>query len=369
MVNTTTDKVGDKVQKSDFGHLSNKPNQLKLDLFSLRNTKHIQDTRKEVLKSIGILSPWERLRNYPKKIISKRAAQKEEKRKAQELQKKKIRQDVPLNEKAKLSIGTKKDREQESVEKEDQSKQIKPVLKAGTHQAKDVAADKTQQKKEELKAKKVEAEKRKEKELDFLKAKETELKKVKWTSPDILKTNLVKENAVVFINWRKNISLLLLGVFLSIAIVGVAHQSVAIENREIKEAEEILLGKINKINKKIELAKNNIKEVMILQNKLILIESLLDKHVYWTNFFKFLEDTTIEDVYYSGFSGTTNGTYVLLASAESFNMLAKQIAGFRANEKVVFVRTDGGSVGAVDGEGSRVSFSLELKINPEIFYR
>ena len=328
----------------------NKPTQLKWDPFSLRNPKYIQNTRKEVLKSIGIFSPWEKLKNYPKYLNDKISAKQEEKRKRKKLQKDKVRREALIKQKEK-KVG------KGVVNGPAQKKKPASLTGRGKRRA------------EEVKLKKEETEKKKRQELEFLKAKEKELKKVKWTSPDILKTNLVKDNVIAFINWKKNISLLLVGVFISIAIVGAVYQSVISKKREIEDAEQMLLEKITQINQKIALAEKNIEEVALLQNKLGLIERLIDGHIYWTNFFKFLEDITIEDVYYNGFSGSTGGAYTLAASAESFNMIAKQIEELRANEKVNVVKTNGGSVGGSEVGGSRVSFSLQLEIDTEVFHR
>jgi len=386
--------------------VTNKPKKLKWDPFSLRNPKYIQDTRKEVLQSIGVLSPWQKFLNFPKKLIRTVAIKKEEARKRKELQKKKNIQKALKIKEAKIRLKIKQEKEKKEklkrkaqdliklkkskAQKVKSSKKDNNFLRSLFSRSKTAAVIKKAEKgkqdkktpgtspktgqdnKQENKERKEKAEariKKKKQELEFLKAKEKELKKVKWTSPDILKTNLVKDNVVTFINWKKNMTLLIAGVLISILIVVGVYQRVVIEKQQMQTAEEILLDKINKINRKIELAERNIREVTIFQSKLNLIEQLLDKHIYWTNFFKFLEDVTIEDIYYSNFSGDTNGIYTLSASAESFNMLAKQIEELRTNENINLATTNGGSVGGAEGGGSRVSFVLQLEINPEIFYR
>ncbi len=421
---------------------STQSKKLKWDPFSLRNPKYIQNTRKEVLKSIGVLSTWQKLANYPKDLINKISARhearyKEELQKKQarkknlikkkerrkkilaqikkEKEKKKEKKDQQLNKKVQELVKLKETKSKKSklpsffggwkklaikraekkTEKKEKKKSILPqpikkshalILKKNKKKEQVEKAKKEEVKKkkeqeikfkreeiekkkeQEIKVKREVMEKKKKQELEFLKAKEKELKKVKWTSPEILKTNLVKDNIATFINWKKNISLLALGVAVSMAIVMGIYQNVVIEKKEMQEAGELLLERTRTINKKINLAQKNIEEVTLFQNKLVLVEKLLEKHIYWTNFFKLLEDITIEDVYYNNFFGDTGGAYTLSASAESFNMIATQIEILRSNDNVRLALTSGGSAGG-SGEGSRVNFSLKLEINPEVFYR
>lgn len=336
-----------------------KNTKLKWDPFSLRNSKYIQNTRKEVLESIGVLTPWQRFKNFPKKLTLDRSIKKEKKSKEKEhkLHKKdkiknKIIKEKTGKDKAKHKLFFRKDTKKEVINKKDEK----------------IKEKKKQDNKAKVK-KKQELKRKKKQELEFMKAKEKELSGIKWKNPEILKTNLIKGDVVIFINWRDNILLLFLGIIFPIILIAGIYQNIMLDKKKQIMKESLLKEKIVRIKQKVKLAKENIKEVTIFQDKVVLIEGLLERHIYWTNFFKFLEDTTIEDVYYSGFSGSTNGVYAFAATADSFNMVTKQIETLREHSKVKLAKTSGGSVGGSAEQSGRVSFSLRLEVYPEIFYR
>ena len=125
---------------------------------------------------------------------------------------------------------------------------------------------------------------------------------------------------------------------------------------------------IDQTNQKIEVANRNVDNILRFQKKMELVKGLLSEHIYWTNFFKFLENSISDDVYLSGFSGDVSGEYALNAKARSFNVLAEQIKSLRTNENVFMVSTTGGSVsGSEGGAVDLVDFSIDIEINPEVF--
>ncbi|MCX6799905.1 MAG: hypothetical protein NT091_02035, partial [Candidatus Falkowbacteria bacterium] len=101
-----------------------------------------------------------------------------------------------------------------------------------------------------------------------------------------------------------------------------------------------------------------------------LVTGLLKNHIYWTNFFKFLEGEISNNVYIEGFSGTSAGQYTLSAKARDFNTIAEQIKSLRKNEYVVDVSTGGGTVTKSEVNDSEiVSFNLSLKVDQKLFQK
>ncbi len=199
----------------------------------------------------------------------------------------------------------------------------------------------------------------------------------KWATPDILETNLIKDNAVVFFNWGKNIVFLIMTVIFSLAVVlGVYYWLIWREAQEIGK-DYGFKGKLAQIDSQTEKMGKYIQDNRIeeLKSKLNLASILLSSHVYWTNFFNYLEKNTLSDVYYLNFSGNTKGKYVLNSRTKKFSIIESQVKQFLSDEYTIsaFVNR-----GAIDEGGStkdnkdysdinNVGYDINLVLDTSIF--
>lgn len=196
------------------------------------------------------------------------------------------------------------------------------------------------------------------------KKKQEKSDRTKWEKLSISGTNLIKGEIISFFDWRKKFSVLLtaaISAFLTIAVV--YGGLIFLENKEINKG-RYFVDKINEMNQSIGQAKDYIKEILVFKEKMKLADELLGRHIYWTDFFEFLEKNTLADVYYSGFSGNIGGEYTLSATAKSFSAIAQQVKTMRNNSNVAQAKVSGGQSSA---EGGGVGFQLELSVNPDIF--
>ncbi len=139
-------------------------------------------------------------------------------------------------------------------------------------------------------------------------------------------------------------------------------------------------------------------EALAFSKRAELVSPLLDSHVYWTNFFRYLERNTLSSVTFSGFSGDTKGTYILTARARHYSDINWQVKKFLADDYTISAVVGAGNSGGGNPKkvstpiststeesiletASRlaeekklkaagpqeVSFSIELKVNPEVF--
>jgi hypothetical protein len=191
-----------------------------------------------------------------------------------------------------------------------------------------------------------------------------ESRPTKWEKLSIMGTNLIKGEVISFFDWRKKISVLLIAAISAFLIIAVVYGGlIFLENKEINKG-RYFVDKINKMNQSIGQAKDYIKEILIFKEKMKLADELLGRHIYWTDFFEFLEKNTLADVYYSGFSGNIGGEYTLSATAKSFSAIAQQTKTMRGDSNVAQAKVSGGQSSA---EGGGVGFQLELSVNPDIF--
>ncbi|MEK7203242.1 MAG: hypothetical protein AAB653_02915 [Patescibacteria group bacterium] len=187
-----------------------------------------------------------------------------------------------------------------------------------------------------------------------------------WKNPDIVKTNLIKGEIVAYFDWKAKIVVLINVIILSCSVVGFAYAGLLFwQKQNIGKKEETIKKNIAQVEQANQAGEKN-KEIVIFQNKLNATTILLNNHIYWTNFFKFLEENTMPDVYYTGFSGDTGGRYFFNAITKNYAGISKQINAMKANSHVINVKAEGGKI-AGRGEKSGINFSLDLEINPDIF--
>ncbi len=196
-----------------------------------------------------------------------------------------------------------------------------------------------------------------------------------WQAPSILKTNLVKGEITTVINWKKNIIIFSGALGATVLIIAVLYSGLILWEKSAQRKEKVLDMEIAELKNAVAKTKTKMKEIDAFRERLQLAGKLLDKHIYWTNFFSFLEENILPDVYLTAdFSGTPEGEYSFPALTTDFGRLADQVRILRANKNVMSVSVGGGSLvsdrnGGAGGIGSMVKFILNLKIKPEVFYK
>lgn len=188
-------------------------------------------------------------------------------------------------------------------------------------------------------------------------------------SGHILATDLISGEITVTFDWRKNLPVFAFWLVLSGLILAGSYQGLVVwEEKKVAEA-NTNTEKFGALRIQIAQEEKGVDEILDLQKKLEVIKKLLDRHIYWTNFFSFLEKNTLADVVFNGFGGDTNGLYALSGVTKDFKTLADQLITFKADKMTAWVGSKGGSA-SIDktGEGT-IAFSLELLVKKELFNR
>lgn len=189
-------------------------------------------------------------------------------------------------------------------------------------------------------------------------------KKIKWENPRVLQSNLMAEEVVSYIDWGKNITVAVVFAILSLVVLGSAYWGLDTQKKQeeaiLIQYKERLAAIENMINK---IAESN-KETEIVKQKVNIASTILDNHIYWTNFFKFLEENSIPEVVYKDFNGDTTGNYTLSVSAKSFADVTKLVRAMKSNSLVKNVWVDSAS-----NSRDSVGFTLNISIDPSVFYK
>jgi hypothetical protein len=200
---------------------------------------------------------------------------------------------------------------------------------------------------------------------------EKETKPIEEAPSQNLETNLIKDQIIVFFDWKKGVISLSIYILLTILVLGAAYIFLSWQAGEKEKESQIFSQKFVDIDKEIKVVEQEVGDALIFKKKLGLVNSMLSQHIYWTNFFKFLEENTLADVYYLGFSGDNKGKYSLSVNAKDFYLIEAQVKKLLEDSRVIEASVSEGVVSATGnqkvGETAGINFELKLTVDPSIF--
>ena len=190
-------------------------------------------------------------------------------------------------------------------------------------------------------------------------------------SSQAMETNLIKDEVILFFDWRKAWVSLSISVLLVVLALGVAYGLLSWQALEKEKQSQVFTQRFVEIDKEIKAVEQEVGPALVFKKKLSLVNSILSQHIYWTNFFKFLEENTLADVYYLGFSGDNKGKYSLSANAKDFSLIEAQVKKFLEDKRVTMASVSQGTVSTtsnkITGETAGINFELKLNVSPSIF--
>jgi hypothetical protein len=198
----------------------------------------------------------------------------------------------------------------------------------------------------------------------------------KWSAPKIIKTNLIQDENESFIELKGYLAPLSIRVVITVVAIIVIYVGLIFwENRIGKESVQLDLDNTNLWNQ-ITTKEKEIENADIMRQKTETASTLLENHIYWSNFFNLLEGITLPDVVYlGGFSGKVDGDFALNAETKDYRRAAEQLAVFRNNPKVLSAEVGSIQFSAEKEEAtttiksinSNVSFNIQFKLDQNIF--
>jgi hypothetical protein len=207
----------------------------------------------------------------------------------------------------------------------------------------------------------------------FFKSKKGTQEKIQkniFQNPKILEVNLIKDEIRIAFDWYKNISVLLFVLFITGFFIAEIYFGLDWwEKQEIAKAQS-LNDNISQVNREISKIKAAADEALAYKDKSTEVGRLLNEHIYWSNFFSWLEKNTLSTVKYDGFSGGTEGIYALSARAYSYAEVSWQVKAFAKNEfvkNIEVLSVISNSTGKLKSAESGVNFSLNFELDPDIF--
>lgn len=191
-----------------------------------------------------------------------------------------------------------------------------------------------------------------------------QVEKRSWQPANAIKPNLIKNQEVLFFNWHENLLVLALSLVMCCLAIGLLYVGLLIWQKERLDTSRVALLNAQVIDEQIALGEQEAKEIKTFTYKLNIVGSLLNNHIYWTNFLAFLENNTLKDVYYDKFSGDISGNYSIPSVAKNLEAISLQLEVMKAYPKVKSLTPDTGQTSA---DGSSVNFNLGMSVDPTLF--
>ncbi len=179
-----------------------------------------------------------------------------------------------------------------------------------------------------------------------------------------VKPNLIKNQEILFFNWHEHALVFGLSVVMCCLVISLVYVSLLIWQKERMDNNKVTLLNVKAIDEQIIKTEKEVREIKDFNGKLISLSTLLDNHIYWTNYFSFLEDATLKDVYLKSFVGDISGEYTIPALARNLDAVSSQLEVMKSYSKVKSITPETGSPNEVD---KTIPFSLGMSIDPLIF--
>lgn len=167
----------------------------------------------------------------------------------------------------------------------------------------------------------------------------------------------------------KNLQSIIIAIIIPVIIVTIGYGAVILLQNDLRArmiAKNIEFDKLNKqIGDYVAQEKNN----NAVADRVTAIKKLLDEKIIWNNFFSYLEDYTLDGVYFTDLTADTSGALILPGVAENYDVLAKQLAVLRDADK--FVKSVKLSNAQIISEGKAgvigVGFQVRLILQDSVF--
>lgn len=206
-------------------------------------------------------------------------------------------------------------------------------------------------------------------------------------NPKILDLNLIKEETSLDFNWRKNIFSLIFILGVVIFVVLEIYLGLNWWQKDEEARLEVAKAEMKILNQEVSKTREEAKDALAYIEKTKIISPLLENHIYWTNFFSWLEKNTLSTISFEAFDASLNEEFALSGEAGSYAEVSWQVKQLQDSEYVTRVEILDASLGEVpatreelealaaagesiistEPEIPGVSFTLNLEMNQNIF--
>ncbi len=185
-----------------------------------------------------------------------------------------------------------------------------------------------------------------------------------------IKTNLIdNDDVATFIDWKSSLNIFISYFLVFLVLLSGTFAYLTFLEKEKEKKVGIYDEDIQRTREQILIEEEKASDGLLFQKKIDALADVLDKHIYWSNLFAYIEKNTLEDINYDGFSGKLDGKYSLSGLADkSYFTAAEQIKLFKEDKLTDNAEVLELSLSKTD-DIEKINFNLNLSVDPEIFYK
>ncbi len=152
------------------------------------------------------------------------------------------------------------------------------------------------------------------------------IKSPEGASSKVLEMDLVKGEVTRFFDWQRAVVILLSSVFATLMFISVLYWAISFwGNKQQYFEENSNIKTYYQLNREIKDFDDELQEALKLKGRIDLVDFLLKKHIYWSNYYKFLEDNTLSNVVLSGGGGSITDSYSFNAKTDDYRIIDAQV--------------------------------------------
>lgn len=166
---------------------------------------------------------------------------------------------------------------------------------------------------------------------------------------------------------RARVKTFIIVLILSIAVDAIIFGGILFyKSRVIRNIQEISAG-VEDLDRKIADAEKVVKPAQQFQELVVLADTLLQKHLHWTNYLELLQKLTLKEVQFFNMTSVESGDVLTNILARDYTTIAKQILKFESDPNILEASITGAS--AKFGEEGLLTGAIagfKIKFNPTV---
>ena len=176
--------------------------------------------------------------------------------------------------------------------------------------------------------------------------------------------NFIPDDVSTIPSQTKRLILLVLACMFIVFINAISYMSLIDYKISLNDDIEKIIDSNDSINKEYLAQKKILDESTKTKNKIDNINTLLENHIYWTNFFSILKNNLLKNIEIKGMSGDSSGQISISMEAPSYKDMALQASKFKSIDLVNGIVINNAYL---NNSGYGVSFDLGISIDKKVF--
>lgn len=185
----------------------------------------------------------------------------------------------------------------------------------------------------------------------------------------VLAVNLMPNDLQGGLEGKNNLVRLAIVAVAALCLVALVYLGLSLYQTRVTSQAQSNQARIQQVEQRMSQLSAKQREAVAFHKSTLGVMNLLNRHLYWTKFFRGLEKYTVDSVAFHGVNADRSGRVTLTASAKSYRSVAEQLIAFQQAKDFVQTVSITSATAHEGPEGSTVDFSASLTLVDDVFYR